>query len=182
MSDEILHEISCPNCLQPINIREHGQHVVCDACGSQFIIEGHICPECSAYHREEQDFCRECGSPITRVCRKCQTRNWAGAEYCQRCGAAMDIFDLLAMKNRQVSQDANVERREMIRKLKEEEALASEKRMQEMMAAEEQRLAKERKRRVAQAEKEKRMMLTLAGIIGLFIILLVIFIFLRMLF
>ena len=38
MNNEFLTEIACPNCLAPIDVRQHGQHVTCDACSSQFLL------------------------------------------------------------------------------------------------------------------------------------------------
>ncbi|MBX3061288.1 MAG: zinc ribbon domain-containing protein, partial [Anaerolineae bacterium] len=98
-------EIACPNCLHPIDIRQHGRHVTCDACQSQFVLDGHICPRCNAYHAQEQGFCGECGTPLTRVCQKCRTSNWAGDEYCKQCGAAMDILELLKVNYAQTTAD-----------------------------------------------------------------------------
>ena len=96
MTNEILIEIACPNCRNPIDVREHGRHVVCEACNSQFIVQGHLCPKCHAYYAKKTSSCGRCGSAIERTCRKCNATNWAGDEYCNQCGTAMDILDVLA--------------------------------------------------------------------------------------
>ena len=103
MSNSILTEISCPNCLAPINLDGHGSSVTCDACHSNYILEGHLCSHCSAYYKDEVAVCGRCGTPMTRHCLKCHTDNWAGDEYCKKCGSAMDLLDIAAHSHQEVA-------------------------------------------------------------------------------
>jgi len=174
MSDA-LTEIACPNCLNPIDIREHGQHVTCDACHSQFVLSGHICPHCNAYHNEEQAFCRECGEAMTRTCQKCHTINWAGDEYCKQCGAALDIFQLLHIHHSQATSGRLDEQMRNARALKEKELADSERRMEAMLVAERQRLMEKARRRQEQSKRDQYIIagIILAAIFTIFLILIV---------
>ncbi len=172
MSNEILTEIACPNCLNPIDVRQHGHHVTCDACQSQFILEGRICPTCNAYHRQEQAFCSECGQALTRVCQKCHTVNWAGDEYCQQCGAAMDIFQLLQKSYAQTTADRLQAQMESSKEIKEAERQASEKRMAKMMAEEAARQQELARRRAIQRRKD-RLLFQLLGLVVLLVIMVI---------
>lgn len=175
MTDPILEEIACPNCQIPIDVREHGAHVVCDACGSRFILRGRLCPHCNNYHEQEQDFCTQCGEALTRVCRHCGGSNWAGDEYCAACGAALDIFDLLALQDEQARHNFMEERRRQIRQMRELEELASEKRMEELQAIEEARQADVRRRLAQQRRQEQRLLLAVFAGVALFLLLLIIY-------
>ncbi|MBK6711241.1 MAG: hypothetical protein IPG51_13025 [Chloroflexi bacterium] len=80
----ILTEITCLNCLAPIDVlHQHDQHDTCDGDGSQFLLEGHTCPNYHTYHREPRAICRQCGHALTRVCPNVRRANWTGDEYCQ---------------------------------------------------------------------------------------------------
>lgn len=160
MSDDILLEIACPNCRHPIDIRsQQGYQVTCEACSSEFVLQGHICPTCAAYHPEEQGFCRDCGAAMTRICRKCQTSNWSGAEYCKNCGEAMDIFQYLHVKGNADAADRLNEQMAWSRDIKKQEAIASEKRMADLMAMEEDRQEKLQQMRAAQKQQDRLMMM-----------------------
>jgi hypothetical protein len=171
MTNELLHEVACPNCLNPIDIREHGRHVTCDACSSQFILRGHLCPNCSTYSEKEEPICGHCGSALTRICRKCRTSNWAGDEYCVQCGQAMDILDMIANQTAMNTADRLLNQRQQARQLKEIEELASNQRMEEMMAQEQIRLT-EIHRRLAIQKKQERKLFILMGL-GIFCFILV---------
>lgn len=167
MSDS-LTEIACPNCLNPINIREHGQHVSCDACNSRFLLNGHICPNCNAYHQQEQAFCKECGEAMTRTCQKCQIVNWAGDEYCKQCGAALDIFQLLHVHHKQATADRLNQQMKDSRALKEKEEADSVRRLEEMLTVERMRLMERARQRRAQQKKDRFL------VVGLIIVALVV--------
>lgn len=173
MTEPILQEIACPNCQNPIDVREHGAHVVCDACGSRFILRGRLCPHCNRYHAEEIAFCASCGEPMTRVCRHCGAGNWAGDEYCAECGAALDIFDLLALQDEQARHSFLEERRRQIRRLREQEDAASEKRMEELEAIEKTRQAEVHRRLAQQREQERRLLLAVFAGVALFMFLVI---------
>lgn len=175
MTEPILEEVACPNCQNPIDVREHGAHVVCDACGSRFILRGRLCPHCNTYHEEERDFCAQCGEPLTRVCRQCGTDNWAGDEYCAACGAALDIFDLLALQDEQVRHAFLEKRRQQIRQLREREEAASAGRREELEAIEAARQAEVNRRLAQQREQERRLLLIVFAGVAVFVVLLVVY-------
>lgn len=171
----MLTELACPNCMHPIDIRGHGQHVTCSACNSQFILTGHLCPNCNAYHQKEQPFCSECGEAISRVCLKCQTMNWVGDEYCKQCGAGMDIFDLLQKSYAQTTADRLNEQMAGAQQIKAQEQKASELRMSKMMADEQRRLKELARHRAALRLKDQQLFLVV-GLVLLFVILIAILI------
>lgn len=170
MSGDLLYEVVCPNCQNPIDLRQHGEHVRCDACGSQFLLNGHLCPECQSYHSTEAPFCAKCGAALTRVCRRCRTSNWAGDEYCVECGASLDIFDLLALQHRNVRQDMLEENWQQIRDLRELEEAAARQRSDALQAIENDRQEYLRQR-LANQQRQERRLLVLAGIaVALFLL------------
>ena len=170
MDNEFLTEIACPNCLAPIDVRQHGQHVTCDACGSQFLLEGHVCPNCHTYHRDRRAICRQCGEALTRTCPKCQTANWTGDEYCQKCGAALDIFEMLQKVDARSRAEKLNEQHAHIRQLKEEEELASQRRMAEMMAIEEERQRELARRMAASQKRDRQILLGVAAVVVIFVL------------
>jgi hypothetical protein len=172
MTNELLTEVACPNCRSPIDVREHGRHVACDACGSQYILQGHLCPNCATYNKEEAPLCGRCGTALTRVCRKCTTVNWAGDEYCGNCGNAMDILDFISANYAARTADRLMEERHRAREIQEIEELASNKRMEELMAIEHARQAEVRRRLQAQKKQERKMFILMGLAIGLFAIVL----------
>lgn len=128
MSDEIIIQMACPNCLSPIDVREHGRHVVCEACNSQFILQGHLCPSCKTFSRERRGFCGSCGTALERICRKCETANWAGDEYCIQCGNALDLLDYLAHHDQQEHQRHRAEYNTAVRQARAQSAKLSKER------------------------------------------------------
>lgn len=171
MANELLQEVACPNCQNPIDVREHGRHVVCDACNSRFILQGRLCPNCNTYHSPAQPFCGACGTAMERVCRHCNTNNWAGDEYCSQCGKAMDIFELLALLHKDTRREYLARRHRQIRSLRKREDEASRKRMAELeaLAAAYQQ---EQQRRLALRQAEEKQVLKVAlGAVSIFIFL-----------
>jgi len=150
-------EVACPNCLHPIDIRQHGRHITCVACNSQFVLDGHICPSCNAYHEEEQAFCGECGTALTRVCDKCHTTNWTGDEYCTQCGTAMDMVQLLKKNYAQTTADRLQDQMAWSKEIKAKEEADSQRRMAKMMSDEQIRLQELARRRSAQRQKDRRL-------------------------
>lgn len=161
MSNEILVEIACPNCLNPIDVREHGQHVTCDACNSKFILQGHLCPQCSTYHETSVRICGQCGTALQRTCRRCGTENWSGEEYCIRCGDALDILDIVSVTANEEAMRHRAAKQETIRQVRAETQAASEKRMQEFMEIERERQAQLRARKKS---RQRRDGLVLGGV------------------
>ena len=181
MTNEFLKEIACPNCLHPIDVREHGRHVQCDACNSRFILEGHLCPSCFNYHREQQAFCGRCGATISRVCRKCHVANWAGDEYCRRCGAALDIFEMLDSQVTGATAERLQQQMDSARRLKEIEAESSRRRMAEFTTIEEDRLGELARRRQKQKKEERLMLVITFGAVAVIILMTVLYVLFRML-
>lgn len=176
MSSDLLQEIACPNCRNPIDIREHGRHITCDACGSQFVLNGHLCPQCHSYHRDEEPFCTSCGAALTRVCRNCTTSNWTGDEYCAQCGEALDIFELLSLQHKDARQKALEQNRRQIRQLRAQEALSAQQRLEELQAIEDERQMHLRQRFAVQRRHDRRLLaLSLVGI-GIFLMIVIIFV------
>lgn len=128
MSNEIIIQMACPNCLSPIDVREHGRHVVCESCNSQFILQGHLCPSCKTFSRERRGFCGSCGTALERTCRKCETANWAGDEYCVQCGNALDLLDYLAHHDQQEHQRHRTEYNTAVRQARAQSAKLSKER------------------------------------------------------
>jgi hypothetical protein len=181
MTNSFLQEIACPKCLNPIDVRQHGRFVRCEACNSQFILEGHVCPSCFNYHRQEQAFCGRCGGTITRVCRKCHVANWAGDEYCKQCGTALDIFEVLHSHTTQATAERLQQQMDSARHLKEVEAESSRRRMAEFAALEEERLAELRRLQQKQKKEERLMLVITFGAVAVFILMTVLYVLFRML-
>ncbi|MEZ4590874.1 MAG: hypothetical protein R3D55_06985 [Chloroflexota bacterium] len=170
MSEEILVQLACPSCTHPINLQSQGQQIECPACRSQLLLDGHVCPACGQYHKEDTGFCRACGNAMTRTCERCQASNWAGAEYCQQCGAALDIFQLLHLHNKQSTMNRLDEQMRDAQFFKEKERADSERRMTMLMAQEEERLRDIRERQTAQKKQDQQLMLTAAFVLTVFVV------------
>lgn len=171
MNSQLLQEVACPNCQYPIDIREHGRHVTCEACNSHFVLQGHLCPYCSSYHKEEALFCRECGAALVRSCGRCATANWAGDEYCAKCGEALDIMDLLTRFQHNSRMELLEKRQEEIRRIRQIEDEATRRRVEELNAIEEARLAELQLHAEQKRAQERKLMLFTAAIIITFVVL-----------
>ncbi len=144
MSQHILEKVSCPGCGSPIKLNQltdkgEGAYIHCDACGSEFILRGHICPYCGAYHEQEVAFCRQCGQSLIRRCPKCDYNNWIGNEYCLQCGAVLDILELIVQRHNQGSAERLNQQMERAQVLKEAEEASSRARRARLMEKERQR-------------------------------------------
>jgi len=170
MSDEILIELTCPSCTHPIDLAEQGQQIVCPACGSHLLLDGHMCPTCGQYHKEVADFCRICGTAMTRTCQRCGTSNWSGAEYCQDCGAAMDIFQLLHLHNQHSTMTRLDEQMREAQAFKEKERADSDQRMAMLLEKERERLHGIHERREAQKKQDRQLMWTAVFVLSIFVI------------
>jgi DNA-directed RNA polymerase subunit RPC12/RpoP len=175
MTNEILTEVACPNCLNPIDVRQHGRHITCDACSSRFILRGHLCPNCSSYNQEEASLCGQCGTALTRICRKCSTSNWAGDEYCRQCSNAMDILDLIAGNYHMQTSERLLDQRQKARGLQAEEERASKRRMQELMDIEQARQEELYRRLQIQRKQERTTIILMALGIGFFVVVLIMY-------
>jgi DNA-directed RNA polymerase subunit RPC12/RpoP len=170
MQDEFLVELACPNCTHPINLKDQGEQIECPACRSQLLLNGHVCPTCSHYHKEQTSFCHTCGTATTRTCEKCLASNWAGAEYCQECGAALDIFQLLHLQYKQSTMNRLDEQMREAHYFKEKERVDSERRMGLLMAEEQERLRGIRERQAVQKRQDQQLIFTAVLILSIFIL------------
>ena len=171
MIDDFLIELACPSCTHPIDLKEQGQQIVCPACSSQLLLEGHVCPNCAQYHKEETAFCRTCGTAMMRNCERCGTSNWAGAEYCQDCGAALDIFQLLHLHNRHSTMARLDNQMRDAKFFKDKEKADSERRMATLLENEKVRLRGIHERREAQKNQDRQLMLTAVFVLSVFVLL-----------
>lgn len=165
MTNEILTEIACPNCRNPIDVREHGRHVVCEACNSQFVVQGHLCPQCHAYYADKTTKCGRCGSAIERQCRKCRTMNWAGDEYCIQCGTALDILDVLANNLSDARSQQLEEHYKQVREVRKATEKSSKERMAGFMEIEQERRRSIGRVRQQRRQQEQRLYAIMAVII-----------------
>jgi DNA-directed RNA polymerase subunit RPC12/RpoP len=170
MSDEILLELACPNCTHPINLKEQGQQIVCPACSSQLLLEGHVCPTCGQYHKEAVGFCSICGTAMMRTCERCGVSNWSGAEFCQDCGATLDIFQLLHLHNKHSTMTRLDEQMREAQTFKEKERADSDRRMAMLLENEQERLRGIYARRDAQKKQDRQLMMTAVFVLSIFVL------------
>jgi hypothetical protein len=159
MTNEMLIEVACPNCHSPIDVREHGRYVTCEACRNQYLLRGHFCYRCNHYHEADAAVCAQCGTILSRVCRKCHTANWAGDEYCRHCASPMDILDSLDRYQRSATADRLSQQMSEATHLKKVEEQASQRHMAEMMALEETRQAELFRRRKQRQQQERTILI-----------------------
>jgi hypothetical protein len=155
MNGNILMQIACPSCRQPVDIREHEHQVTCAACSSGFTLPGHLCHRCGNYHAEGTVLCSECGAALGRVCSACHSSNWAGDEHCLKCGRPMDVTDILSRHLPGSTSGRLNQQMTFSRQIKEEEEAASQRRMAELMAIEEARQAEFLARRRKQKQQDR---------------------------
>ena len=170
MSNELFTDLTCPNCTHPIDLNGSGGQMVCPACSSQFLLEGHVCPTCNQYHKDETGFCRICGTAMLRSCERCGRSNWSGAEYCRECGAALDIFQLLHLHNKHSTINRLDEQMREASYFKEKERADSDRRMAALLEAERERLRAVHERREAQNQQDKQLMITAVIILTIFVL------------
>lgn len=173
--DDILQEIRCPNCQTPIQLQGHGQTIACEACNSQFLLQGHLCPKCQTYHRKETGFCGRCGTTLSRVCGRCHTANWAGDEYCHKCGQAMDILDVVTQRYKEATQENHDHRRREIARLKQQEEESSRKRMADLMEIERLRIEELKQLLVRERARQRTMITATFGAVILFLTLIALY-------
>lgn len=157
----MLEQVACPNCQTPINLRKvhaEGAYVECPACGGQFVLQGHVCPNCGTYHAQEVTFCRQCGLTMTRRCPQCETLNWIGDEYCVKCGVPLDIIEMIAQRLNQGTQSRLAEQMDTAQQLKQAEETASQVRLARMQEEERQWQLEVQQRLITQHEQEQKML------------------------
>jgi uncharacterized protein YbaR (Trm112 family) len=176
MTNQLLQEIACPNCRNALAVSEDGRPVVCAGCGTQFLLPGHLCYRCHMYHQQEAVICSQCSTPLNRVCPECRTSNWGGNEHCQSCGSPLDVMNVLSRQQKGFTADRLAQQMVTGRQIKQQEEEASQRRMAEMMAIEEARQLELRQRLRKQKEQERQMLVLLFGGVGLFLIIVVLYI------
>lgn len=166
-------ELACPSCGSVIEIVGQSIDFTCPVCNGHIALAGHLCPSCDNYDAEEQTTCAECGSPLVRLCRNCLAVNWTGDVKCVQCGEPIDMLSQVNDQSRQ--SDAERLGKQMLEAtdLKNIEAVASERRMAELMAIEEARQAELRKERLKRTEHERRMLTIVFATVLLFLLVLV---------
>lgn len=168
MTSHLLESINCPNCGAPIDLRAQntdGAHVDCEACGTQFILRGHVCPQCGTYHEQEASFCRQCGATLTRRCPQCNTVNWIGDEYCVHCGSPLDILELIVQRHNQDTEGRLFQQAADGQRLKEVELAASQARYNRMLEQERAEQAALRQRILEQKRQEQKVLTTVLAVI-----------------
>ena len=177
MSDHLLQKISCPNCNAPIDLRGQntdGTYVHCAACGSEFILKGHVCPYCGAYHEQEAVFCRACGAGLTRHCPRCATSNWIDDGYCVKCGAPLDVLEMIVQRHNQGTAKRLYQQMDEGQKLKEIESEAAQTRMNRMLIEEREHQAAIQRRILEQKRQEKKLLTIVLGAAAILFILIVV--------
>ena len=170
MADDILTELTCPSCTHPIELKAQGGPIVCPACSSQLLLDGHVCPGCSHYHKEETAFCHSCGTAMTRTCERCRTPNWAGAEYCKECGAALDIFQLLHLHNKHSTMTRLDEQMREAAFFKKKERADSDRRMAVLLEGERERVQDLAARKRAQKLQDRQLLTTAVFVLTIFLV------------
>ncbi|HOT91373.1 MAG TPA: hypothetical protein PLJ78_06515 [Anaerolineae bacterium] len=161
MNETPLYQIACPNCHASLDLHRKsadGTYVHCEACGSEFMLKGHLCPYCGTYHEQEVGFCHQCGAGLMRRCPKCDTVNWIGNEYCTHCGTSLDILELIVQRYIQDVEDHLYVRMDEAERLKAEEMAASQARMERMLAEEREFQAAIHQRLLEQKLQEQKIL------------------------
>jgi hypothetical protein len=166
-------EINCPSCGSALIAAERQPEITCTVCSGQFTLAGHLCPACARYHDEEVAACVECGSPLVRLCRNCQTTNWTGDEFCIACDAPIDLLSQVETVSAQSTSDRLGQQMLEAEELKEIEAASSEKRMAALMAIEEARQAELMQQRMKKQQHERRMLMIVFVAVMLFLLALI---------
>lgn len=169
---QLLTEVSCPNCLAPINFHHSKSNMIsCGACSSNFILEGHLCPNCTSYYKHEVDNCGRCGTAMSRTCGKCHTSNWAGDEFCKSCGVSMDLIDASIQQFHEQSEQHRSARMAKMSEMRAHEEALSQRRMAELKEADLGRKAEIYARKQA---RKKQDIIVLMGMMALGVCLLVV--------
>lgn len=166
-------EIHCPSCGSAIDDVDQGAEIVCGVCNGRFMLAGHLCPSCEVYHEEEQTICDSCGTPLIRLCRKCQAVNWTGDSHCIQCGESIDLLSQLESKSRRSTVDRLDTQMVAAKELNEAESAASDRRMAELMAIEEARQAELRHQRARRIQQERNMLIVVFAAVVLFLLVMI---------
>ena len=163
-------EIRCPSCRNSVHVRPSDSEVQCKVCSDTILLAGHLCPDCSTYHENDEFLCRNCGSTLSRICQNCRQVNWPGHEFCTSCSELLDLFSQIAtQKERSTSQRLQEHMRDAAG-IKQLEETASANRMSKMLAIEERRQTEIRKQQAKRKQGERRMFIIVGAAIGFFLL------------
>jgi len=163
-------EVSCPSCGSQIDVTKHQAEITCAVCNGVFVLAGHLCPSCRAYHQEDLAACTACGTPLVRMCRHCHTTNWTGDETCIQCGEPIDLLSQIEAGSRRSTPERLSRQMAAARQMNLSEAEASDRRMAELMAIEEARLAELRRQRTKRQRQERTMLIVVFVAVLIFLL------------
>ncbi len=166
-------EVNCPSCGSAIDAADQQPEITCTVCSGQFTLAGHLCPTCARYHNEELAACVECGSPLVRLCRNCQTTNWTGDEFCIACDEPIDLLSQVEANSGQSTADRLGQQMLEAEDLKKIEVAAAEKRMAALMAIEEARQAELMQQRKKRQQHERKMLMIVFLAVTVFLLALI---------
>ncbi len=171
--DELPQKFQCPRCFVSVRMPEQAQVLNCPACRAVLVVAGHLCADCGTYHETAVPLCATCGVPLTKVCRRCRTLNWAGNSHCLDCQAGLDVIETLTHHTTEgVTAVAQQQMREA-HKIKWQEELHSAERMAKLTEQEAARQAELRRREQILQDQKRQMWRKTAVIIILVILLIV---------
>ena len=153
---------------------ERGEAVNCAACRVRLEVVGHLCADCGTYHQDAVPLCETCGSPMTRVCRRCRTLNWMGNSFCISCGTGLDVIETLMGHSTEGSTAVARQQMDEAYKIKRQEEFHSSERMARMAEKEAARQAELQRRMQILAEQKRQMWQRTAVIIVVVILLMIV--------
>ena len=172
---ELPQKFQCPNCFVSVRVPEQGEAVTCRTCGTRLEVIGHLCADCATYHEKGVPLCATCATPMTKVCRRCRTVNWAGNSHCVACEAGLDVIETLLDRSTEGTTAVVRQQMDESHTIKWQETLSSAERMEELNEKEAARQAEIQRREGIIREQERQMWLKVGVIITL-VVLLIIFV------
>ena len=148
-----MNMLTCPACTAPGLLSEPGGGFQCDYCGTVLLAQPVRCPACGWENAQAADVCINCGEPLTVV-----------ARVLTRQGTVGPPFWLGRVRSRAGD-------------LKEQEARASELRMEQLRDVDRRRHLDDARALARQREADRRMVLVVGlavGMLGLIVVTLVV--------
>jgi predicted amidophosphoribosyltransferase len=140
--------VRCPFCQAPQPPLAEGGVVVCEFCGSEFVVTGTWCPRCGTRNGDDAETCRVCGEPLTTIGRVFQRHRDA-----RRPPQFLEYA------------------RQQAPGIKRSEGEASRQRMADFNVQESRRLEALGRERRAQAAKDRRLLMIGLGTVGAVVVL-----------
>jgi len=168
----MLKELNCPKCGAPgLEAHQPDGVVVCSFCGNTFAADSSIaCPHCETVNPPDAGFCKSCGKKLRSNCPACGAQNWAGADFCAACGHNIDIVSVMAERRAQGFRGTLQQQRDSANQLKQEDEIASQKRLASMYEVEERRQAHLARQRAEQTRQQNLLLGAAIGLIVVFVI------------